>query len=276
MTSRRGEASVIAPGLAVNLKRTVKGGLRYFGLDISRYRPPELQPPLERRFFEALLKIRESDSEFLKYCAGKMDRSHAQLFQDLLVLFLLDEKRSGYFVEFGAMDGIRWSNTFLLETDYGWNGIVAEPARSWHDALRRNRRCSVDQKCVWSKSGDALQFNETVQGEFSTIDSFSRVDGNAAARQSGTRYMVEAISLRDLLHTHDAPMEIDYLSIDTEGSELSILASFFPDPHDVRIITVEHNHTEQRSRIFDLLTSFGYRRLFAELSMWDDWYIKDR
>jgi hypothetical protein len=73
------------------------------------------QPPtLERQFFEALLRLRESGSDalpFMKYCALNMEHSHSQLFQDLLVLFLLEEKRNGYFVEFGATDGIKLSNT---------------------------------------------------------------------------------------------------------------------------------------------------------------------
>jgi FkbM family methyltransferase len=196
------------------------------------------------------------------------------LFQDLLVLFLLEEKRDGYFVEFGAMDGVTLSNTFLLENSYGWRGIVAESARCWYQQLARNRTCSVDYRCVWSKSGETLQFNETAEPEFSTISSLSKLDHHAKRRQHGKRYTVETISLRDLLQAHDAPMGIDYLSIDTEGSEFAILDSFLPSEHEVRIITVEHNYTKQRSRIHGLLTSSGYSRVFEELSIFDDWYIK--
>src|SRR5215467_2057046 len=130
----------------------------------SRHRPQPIEPSPERRLFEALLRVRETASDatpFIKYCANNMDKSHAQFFQDLLVLFLLKEKRDGYFIEFGVMDGITLSNTFLLESKYSWRGIAAEPARCWHQELRRNRTCSLDHRCVWSKSGEILQFNET-------------------------------------------------------------------------------------------------------------------
>src|SRR5262245_32246596 len=236
-----------------------------------------LGPSPERRLFEALLTVRETTSDaaqFVKYCASHMGESHAQLFQDLLVLFLLDGKRNGYFVEFGAMDGITLSNTFLLENKYSWHGIAAEPAHYWHQELRRNRACSLDLRCVWSTSGESLQFIETPEAEFSTIDALSKSDFFAERRKEGNRYNVETVSLRDLLRAHDAPTSIDYLSIDTEGSELAILESFLPSQYEVRIITVEHNHTDQRSRIHGLLTSQGYNRVFDELSSWDDWYVK--
>ena len=125
-----------------------------------------------------------------------------------------------------------------------------------------------------SKSGEMLQFIETPDAKFSTIEALSKSDYHADHRKEGNRYTVETISLRDLLRAHNAPRSIDYLSIDTEGSEFAILESFLPSHYEARVITVEHNHSDQRSRIYRLLTSEGYKRVFEELSAWDDWYIK--
>jgi FkbM family methyltransferase len=258
----------------MNVKRIITGSLNKFGFEISRRMRPKLA---EWQLFESLLNVRRSSSDtiqFLKYCAQNMDNAHAQLFQDLLVLFLLDEKRDGYFVECGAMDGIKFSNTFLLENKFGWRGIIAEPARCWHRTLSLNRSCLVDHRCVWSKSGETLQFNETPEAEYSTIDALSGLDSHTKRRRDGKRYAVKTISLCDLLLAHDAPISIDYLSIDTEGSEFAILDNFFPCHYEIGVITVEHNNTSQRYQIYNLLTSRGYNQVFRELSMWDDWYIK--
>lgn len=78
-------------------------------------------------------------------------------------------------------------------------------------------------------------------------------------------------SLHDLLIRLKAPRDIDYLSIDTEGSELAILSTFPFDRWNVRLITVEHNYSADREPIRALLSSHGYARTESQ---WDDWYEK--
>jgi FkbM family methyltransferase len=190
------------------------------------------------------------------------------------VLSALDFKQSGFFVEFGAADGITSSNTHLLEKNFGWNGILAEPARMWQKRLRENRKCHIDTGCVWHESGSHLRFNETRSAEHSTIDSFSEVDTRREQRKHGTIYTVETISLEGLLGKYDAPKLIDYLSIDTEGSEFDILNGFDFSRYRFRIITCEHNFTPAREQIFSLLTKNGYERTLTEYSLYDDWYVE--
>ena len=66
---------------------------------------------------------------------------------------------------------------------------------------------------------------------------------------------------------------IDYLSIDTEGSEFEILSNFDFETWKFAVITVEHNYTHDRERIYRLLSNYGYQRKFENLSAFDDWYI---
>jgi FkbM family methyltransferase len=213
--------------------------------------------------------------QFSVFCLDHYQGAESQLFQDLFVQFTLKQKRNGYFVEFGATNGRSLSNTYLLEKKFGWNGVLAEPARCWHGELAANRACKIDHRCVWSRSGEQLSFNEARSPEFSTIDAFSGRDMHAAARADGARYMVETVSLLDLLDSCGAPRSIDYMSVDTEGSELEILRGFDFGKYDIRIITVEHNGVEpDRSQIFELLSGLGYERRLTALSNFDDWYVR--
>ena len=207
---------------------------------------------------------------------GDVKNIKSQIGQDVFSLFSLNWKRNGFFVEFGATNGVDLSNTFLLEKDFGWKGILAEPAKIWHKDLLLNRSASIDFDCVWSKSGDIINFTSTPEAEFSAITSFKNKDFYSSSRNKGDVYPVKTISLNDLLKRHNAPQKIDYLSVDTEGSELDILEAFDFKYFSVSVITCEHNFSSQRDKIHNTLSAKGFIRIFEGFSRWDDWYINPR
>lgn len=207
--------------------------------------------------------------------ASLVEKSKSQMKQDLFVLAELDFKRDGFFVEFGATNGIDFSNSYLLENEFGWNGILAEPAKCWHKELKSNRNCNIETDCVWSDSKSVLNFNQVDDiAELSTVSVYNNSDYHSKSREGGQNYSVNTISLNDLLDKYNAPKKIDYLSIDTEGSEYEILSNFDFSKYEFGIITCEHNYSPIREKIFNLLTKQGYTRKYVGLSKWDDWYVK--
>lgn len=219
--------------------------------------------------------LNEIPDEKLVSLASLVEKSKSQMKQDLFVLAELDFKRDGFFVEFGATNGIDFSNSYLLEKEFGWNGILAEPAKLWHKELKSNRNCNIETDCVWSDSKSVLNFNQVdAAGELSTVSTYNKTDSHSKLREGGQNYKVNTISLNDLLEKYSAPQKIDYLSIDTEGSEFEILNHFDFSKHEISIITCEHNYTAIREKIFKLLTKQGYTRKYVGLSKWDDWYVK--
>ena len=215
----------------------------------------------------------KSFREFYKY----KDSSQSQLRQDLFALFVTKFKRNGYFIEIGATDGLINSNTFLLESKFQWKGVLIEPARIWHDRILHNRPFTkIVTKCIWSKSDEILDFNETENPELSTINQFSSSDLWAKNRENGKSYKVHSLSLNDLMEISNVPRRIDYLSIDTEGSEFDILEAFDFRKYKIKIITCEHNFTDNRDKIKELLESNGFERVFNDLPIVDDWYVNRR
>ena len=90
-----------------------------------------------------------------------LSKSKAQLRQDIFVLCETEFRRGDFFVEFGAASGIEYSNTYLLESEYQWTGILCEPAKVWHEDLIKNRPNSIlDFSCVWMESNHLLRFKE--------------------------------------------------------------------------------------------------------------------
>jgi FkbM family methyltransferase len=206
-------------------------------------------------------------------------QAYAQNFQDLFALLHYDFKQNGYFVEFGAGDGVRISNTYLLEKLYNWSGILAEPNRYFHRQLNEHRSVNICTDAVWNKSGEVLSFYEVLTNPvLSSLelykDSHSFI-GNL--NEYGTTYNVNTISLNNLLEKYNAPYEIDFMSIDVEGAELEILQGFDFSKHKVKLVVVEYTKNS-RNEIYSLLTSNNYVRINEDVTVHltsspDDWYV---
>ena len=208
---------------------------------------------------------------FFLFSKNKMKKS--QLGQDIVALAVNRFKKKGFFIEFGATDGFDLSNTYLLEKKYNWTGIVAEPLPAWHSNLRKNRNCTIDTRCLWSSSNQNLEFINKKKKELSTIKIFANSDGHSEVRKKSNIIKVKSVSLIDLLKFHNAPKIIDYMSIDTEGSELDILQNFPFDNYKFNLISVEHNYGPNREKLKELLNKNGYKPFLNNLSKWDDWFV---
>jgi len=212
------------------------------------------------------------------YVAEYLAYSNSQYSQDIFVVSLEPLIKNKFFVEFGATNGVLRSNTYLLER-IGWEGILVEPCKHWHEELHAARSSTIDIRCVGPYSGLLVNFLEAKDPELSSIESYSQSgDWASLDRIKGAkRYTVETISLNDLLDFHQAPRNIGYISIDTEGSEVAILERFNFQKWDVSIFTVESNRRKlDRERLDNLMKENGYVKVYSDISECDEWYISGK
>jgi FkbM family methyltransferase len=199
-------------------------------------------------------------------------RSNSQIFQELFVLSALDFK-DGYFVEVGGTDGLLLSNTTLLEK-FGWKGVLFEPCRFWHENLEKNRTCVLDFRAVTSLDHQLISFSETLIPELSTITSQKPKDSWQASRVTSLDYSVKTITLSTAFRELGLPSDLEYLSIDTEGSELDVLAGLNMQEFRFKVITVEHAYeTAKRVKVKSMLEERDYVQVFEGKTFWDDWYL---
>ncbi len=263
-------------------KRILKQTLEKLDIAVMRFRTFHLLIENSKNFRKLQeLDTSEISKSLIEYLIKNCSESQSQLFQDLIVMYISDNFMRDtasiapkIFVEFGACDGIKFSNTFLLEKN-GWQGIVAEPAKKWHKKLKANRNCKISLKAVTSVSGNKLYFVETVDGEFSSLRSFAESDMFGQYRMENTysEYLVDTISLNDLIKQNGFYQEITYLSIDTEGGERSILETFDFKQFNPAIISVEHNYSVEQENLDHLLIDLGYIKVLTTLSRFESWYV---
>ena len=252
----------------------------------------ELQQPTKKnqialpRFWDLKNSINQYSEVFIDYYSYLLTNrklSKSQLFQDLFVLYFLKNKKNGTFLEFGATDGIEFSNSFMLEHNMQWQGVLAEPSPQWHQQLKKNRpKTSIITDCIYSETGKILDFFVSDKGVFSTLDEFKNSDicsmpgNNKARNECGYNYKVKTISLNDVFIKYFNGDPIDYMSVDTEGSELIILENFDFKSFAPKVVTVEHNFTEAQDKLDELFHKNNYSRVFKEHAQFDAWYILNK
>ena len=146
---------------------------------------------------------------------------------------------------------------------------MCEPAHIWHKRLSRNRRAVIEKNCVFSQTGLELAFTES-----NVHATLSGISENLESSFSKSKsYSVKTISLEDLLRKYNAPRYIDYLSIDTEGSEFEIMNAFNFSYYSFGVVTIEHNFRADRNRIRELMLTNGYYLVHEQLSSVEYWFV---
>lgn len=183
--------------------------------------------------------------------------TNSEYLQDVFALLASGGKRNGFFVEFGACDGIAVSNTVGLENRFGWTGILAEPDLRWK-LQDSGRTAVIDSRCVSDRTGKQIDFYQSTIPGTSSPDETSPFIGGVTAS-----YKVETISLDDLFEQHNAPRFIDFLSVDTEGHEKEVFINFDFDKYRFGFICVEEHETVLPDRsVQPILEAAGYTVVF--------------
>lgn len=225
------------------------------------------------RTYSDRLSVSEDTVEVLQLSIQHLQHSRGQFFQDVAALYFSGLKRNGYFVEVGTGDGERLSNTFMLEKSYGWTGVLFEPNRQFSEEIRNCRSATLDCRAAYSKDNESLTFVENPSaGELSTLSQYAESESGTA----GKTYTVDCITLNSAFQQHNVPTQIDFLSIDTEGSEIDVLSGLDLGKYDIKFMVVEHNGDLKKKReIVSHLLSYGYREVCKEVSCIDAWMVKN-
>jgi FkbM family methyltransferase len=147
-----------------------------------------------------------------------------------------------FFLDIGAHDGEDGSNTQLLEMS-GWRGVCVEPL----PVDFTNRSCKLVEKVV--SDGQQVEFRVCPNHGPMSADQLSGIESSLGRWKESTTdcptKKFQSISALQLLEESKVPKTIDYVSLDVEGAELSILQQW-PENYCVRLWSIEHNHEEPK------------------------------
>lgn len=213
-----------------------------------------------RGFTEDCLHKNES-----KACRDGQYRMFSQYFQDyyLFTRHFSKMKRRGIYVDLAANHPWRISNTYFMDACLGWDGLCIEAHPKYTNLLNKQRSCQVVPKCISNHDGDKMSF--VLDGVYSgsTITNKYMRDWQKEGKVL-EKVPMTCISLATLF-TENLLTRIDYLSLDVEGHEFTILQGINWKKVQIDVLNVELSSNSRR-KIHRLLTRRGYEQHIPQLN----------
>ena len=197
-------------------------------------------------------------------------QSYSQHGQDTFIYetFFKGRTEPGTFVDVGAYDGTTFSNTFLFER-LGWNGVCVEPLPAAFAKLKASRSAICVNCAVSDASGSGTLIQVDMPSGFEQMYSGLKANFDERHRQTIQKWgsnqkevTVQIRSLADILSECRVD-RVDYLSIDTEGSDWRILRSFDLSAFEVQVISVENNYGNEKIRRHMLGCGYHFVKAFG-------------
>jgi FkbM family methyltransferase len=212
-----------------------------------------------RRFLLAQLSSREAGVAQLDWKTLRF--SYAQFGEDIIAEALLPEAQ-GFYVEAGAFHPVQISNTYLFYRK-GWRGIAIDPNPRVARLFRQRRPEDVMVQCAVGEKEGTAKFE--IMGTGGETD---RLQGAGAADEVAKKPLrtieVQCRRLDSILNEHlPAGRKIDFLSVDCEGHDLSVLRSNDWTKYRPRVIAVEDWEPEEKSAICAFLRERGYKLVIS-------------
>jgi FkbM family methyltransferase len=177
-------------------------------------------------------------------------------------------KKNGFFLDLAAADGVTHSNTYALEKLFGWTGICIEPNPRFFQKLQKTRNCIVDRSVISSKN-EKVEFrvDNGLLGGIIDDDTDNNFRLRAEQLSNAEKITLDALPLSEILDRYKAPAQIDYFSLDVEGSEERIISSIDFEKYTFLCITIERPTPE----VNKILLENGY--LFVKNHKYDSFYV---
>lgn len=194
--------------------------------------------------------------------------SYSQEGEDLFMEKVL-KKKKGFYIDVGANDPDRFSNTKLFYRK-GWNGINIEPDETLFQVLVKRRKRDINVNVGIGEEKSNISFYKFIPHTLSTFSQEEASKYQEQGFQLVESKKVDVEKLVDVLSKHlPHGTAIDFMSIDTEGFDMHVLRSNNWERFRPRLICIESvthtvdgkdNKKEDDHEVY--LRDMGYVRIF--------------
>lgn len=193
-----------------------------------------------------------------------MQKSYGQLGQDLIALefFHLYPASHEFFLDVGAFDGIGLSNTRLLfEKD--WSGICIEPVMKNYkklETLYANTNVITVRAAATDYEGEMELNVATIPWVKDWGSDVSSPTSDAVERWPDYNWEKETVTATtiDRILEKNNVARVDFVSIDVEGHEMSVLRGFNLEKYKPSLLVIEYSTPEEWKQLINHMFLHGY------------------
>ncbi len=157
---------------------------------------------------------------------------------DSLILHIFKNQKNGFYLDIGCGHPIKNNNTYLLNKK-GWSGINIDLDEENIDLFNSYRKKDVNlATAVSDKEGETDLYFYHSKSALNTI-SKENADFQKAKVSKIKKIKTQTIN-KIIENSPFKDRKIDFLSVDVEGSELSILKNFDFTKYSPKVIVVEY------------------------------------
>ena len=181
--------------------------------------------------------------------------SYSQFDIDLYLYQIFNKKSQGFFIEAGANDGFNQNNTYLLEKELKWNGLLIEPNIHAYKNCKKIRNCIIENCALVSFDYK----DEYIEGDFNQASFEGSMMGGCSKIHTKS-CKAKAEKLSNLLVKYNIN-KVDFLSIDVEGYEIEALMGLDFNIHSPSYILYEdheHRNIKYSERFEDFFANRNY------------------
>lgn len=149
------------------------------------------------------------------------ENGKGQANQDSFVLNVLEEKRNGFYVEIGSNDPILWNNTYILETEYDWNGFGVE----WNNEFIEKYNSIRKNKCIATDATSFDYLNYFKENNFPKQIDYLQLDIEPAAQTLAALKKLPLKEYRFSVITYEHDLYADPLNEIIKEESIFILSS---------------------------------------------------
>jgi FkbM family methyltransferase len=189
--------------------------------------------------------------------------SYSQHGEDIILDDLLHNKKNGFYIDVGAYDPYRFSNTMRFYKR-GWKGINIEPNTVNWKLFEMYREKDVNLNIGIGKKEGVLTFYTMDPPTLSTFSQDQAIEYQKKGFQIVSKTKVQIIPLRNVIKKYSKGRKIDFLSVDVEGFEMEVLKSNDWKTNRPSIICIETaNPNTEGSEQLDTIRSFLEKQGYA-------------